>query len=237
MRASCTIRHPPRRRLASDIAASAGIGGGDGAVGVSADAAGAGADDEVEGVGATVDGAPAVGPGGDGGLGGVVGGAAGDADGVSASEGGVVGDSVAFGADGAAVDRAGGAGEGVVCGTEAAAANDWAVGSADTPVPDGVWRQQRGDADFADGDAESGVTNPPCKPVVAHNRDRLVATAASRRAVHPASARSRDAGHCSGSCGWRVEAAWLETGQILNARIRPWRVPLRGPEARDGTDE
>ena len=52
-----------------------------------------------------------------------------------------MGDSVAFGADGAAVDRAGGAGEGVVCGTAGAgAANDWVVGSADTPVPDGTDR-------------------------------------------------------------------------------------------------
>jgi hypothetical protein len=36
---------------------------------------------------------------------------------------------------------------------------------------------------------------------------------------------------CSGACGGRVVAAWLETGPILNARVRPWRVPLRGPEA------
>ena len=28
---------------------------------------------------------------------------------------------------------------------------------------------------------------------------------------------------CSGACGGRVEAAWLET----NARVRPRRVPLR----------
>ena len=34
---------------------------------------------------------------------------------------------------------------------------------------------------------------------------------------------------CSGACGGRVEAAWLET----NARVRPRRVPLRGPEARE----
>ena len=112
------------------MAASAGIGGGDGADGASAVAAGA----------------PAVGPGGVGGLGGVVGGAA--ADGVSTGGGpgrraadGVVVDSVAFGADGAAVDRADGAGEGVVCGTEGAAAvNDGAVGSAETPIPDGADR-------------------------------------------------------------------------------------------------
>jgi hypothetical protein len=28
-------------------------------------------------------------------------------------------------------------------------------------------------------------------------------------------------------------AAWLVTGPILNARVRPRRVPLLGPEARD----
>jgi hypothetical protein len=33
-------------------------------------------------------------------------------------------------------------------------------------------------------------------------------------------------------CGGRVAAAWLETGADLNARIRPRRVALRGPEAR-----
>jgi hypothetical protein len=38
---------------------------------------------------------------------------------------------------------------------------------------------------------------------------------------------------CSGTCGGRVEAAWLETGPILNTRVRPRRVPLRGPEARE----
>jgi hypothetical protein len=36
---------------------------------------------------------------------------------------------------------------------------------------------------------------------------------------------------CSGACGGRVEAAWLETGPILNARVRPRRLPLLGPEA------
>jgi hypothetical protein len=38
---------------------------------------------------------------------------------------------------------------------------------------------------------------------------------------------------CSGACGRRVGAAWLVTGPILNARVRPRRVPLRGPEARE----
>jgi hypothetical protein len=33
--------------------------------------------------------------------------------------------------------------------------------------------------------------------------------------------------------GERVEAAWLVTGPILNARVRPRRVPLWGPEARE----
>jgi hypothetical protein len=37
---------------------------------------------------------------------------------------------------------------------------------------------------------------------------------------------------CSGACGGRVSAAWLVTGPILNARVRPRRVPLLGPEAR-----
>jgi hypothetical protein len=38
---------------------------------------------------------------------------------------------------------------------------------------------------------------------------------------------------CAGGCGGRVLAAWLETGPILNARVRPRRVPLLGPEARE----
>jgi hypothetical protein len=37
---------------------------------------------------------------------------------------------------------------------------------------------------------------------------------------------------CAGACGGRVGAAWLVTGPILNARVRPRRVPLLGPEAR-----
>ena len=38
---------------------------------------------------------------------------------------------------------------------------------------------------------------------------------------------------CSGGCGGRAGAAWLVTGPILNARVRPRRVPLLGPEARE----
>jgi len=38
---------------------------------------------------------------------------------------------------------------------------------------------------------------------------------------------------CSRGCGGRVLAAWLETGPVLNQRIRPRRVPLLGPEARE----
>jgi hypothetical protein len=38
---------------------------------------------------------------------------------------------------------------------------------------------------------------------------------------------------CSGACGGRVGAAWLVTGPILNARVRPRRVPLWGPRARE----
>jgi len=38
---------------------------------------------------------------------------------------------------------------------------------------------------------------------------------------------------CSGTCGGRVGAAWLVTGPILNARVRPRRVPVLGPEARE----
>jgi len=33
--------------------------------------------------------------------------------------------------------------------------------------------------------------------------------------------------------GGRVGAAWLVTGPILNARVRPRRVPLLVPEARE----
>ena len=38
---------------------------------------------------------------------------------------------------------------------------------------------------------------------------------------------------CSGACGGRVGAAWLVTWPILNARVRPRRVPLLAPEARE----
>jgi hypothetical protein len=38
---------------------------------------------------------------------------------------------------------------------------------------------------------------------------------------------------CAGACGGPVAAAWLATGPILNARIRPRRVPLLGAEARE----
>jgi hypothetical protein len=38
---------------------------------------------------------------------------------------------------------------------------------------------------------------------------------------------------CSGPCSGRVGATWLVTGPILNARVRPRRVPLLGPEARE----
>jgi hypothetical protein len=38
---------------------------------------------------------------------------------------------------------------------------------------------------------------------------------------------------CSGGCRGRVAAAWLETGPILNARVRPRRVALLGPEAKE----
>ena len=34
-------------------------------------------------------------------------------------------------------------------------------------------------------------------------------------------------------CGQPVAAAWLTTGPILNARVRPSRVALLGPDARD----
>jgi hypothetical protein len=38
---------------------------------------------------------------------------------------------------------------------------------------------------------------------------------------------------CSSGCGGRVGAAWLVTGPILNARARPRRVALLGPETRN----
>jgi hypothetical protein len=38
---------------------------------------------------------------------------------------------------------------------------------------------------------------------------------------------------CAGGCGGRVGAAWLVTGPILNRRVRPRRVPLLGPVARE----
>ena len=41
---------------------------------------------------------------------------------------------------------------------------------------------------------------------------------------------------CSGDCGGRVEAAWLVTGPILNARVRPRRVALHGISTRSVDD-
>ena len=38
---------------------------------------------------------------------------------------------------------------------------------------------------------------------------------------------------CSGGCGGRAGAEWLVTGPVLNTRVRPRRVPLLGPEARE----
>ena len=38
---------------------------------------------------------------------------------------------------------------------------------------------------------------------------------------------------CGTGCGGRVMAAWLATGPILNRRVRPRRIPLLGPEARE----
>jgi hypothetical protein len=38
---------------------------------------------------------------------------------------------------------------------------------------------------------------------------------------------------CSGGCGGRVGTAWLVTGPVLNTRVRPRRVALWGPEARE----
>jgi hypothetical protein len=41
---------------------------------------------------------------------------------------------------------------------------------------------------------------------------------------------------CSGDCGGRVEAAWLVTGPILNARVRPRRVAPHGISTRSVDD-
>jgi hypothetical protein len=38
---------------------------------------------------------------------------------------------------------------------------------------------------------------------------------------------------CARSCGGRPQAAWLATGPTLNERVRPRRVALLGPEARE----
>ena len=38
---------------------------------------------------------------------------------------------------------------------------------------------------------------------------------------------------CGDGCGGSVRAAWLDTGPVLNARVRPRRVPLLGADARD----
>ena len=38
---------------------------------------------------------------------------------------------------------------------------------------------------------------------------------------------------CGQDCGGRPQAAWLATGPVLNQRVRPRRVALLGPEARE----
>jgi hypothetical protein len=38
---------------------------------------------------------------------------------------------------------------------------------------------------------------------------------------------------CSAVCGGRVGAAWLVTGSVLKARVKPRRVALLGPETRE----
>lgn len=38
---------------------------------------------------------------------------------------------------------------------------------------------------------------------------------------------------CGRGCGGRVRVAWLATGPALNQRVRPRRVALLGPEARE----
>jgi hypothetical protein len=38
---------------------------------------------------------------------------------------------------------------------------------------------------------------------------------------------------CARGCGGRPLAAWLETGPVLNQRIRPRRVALLGPKTRE----
>ena len=38
---------------------------------------------------------------------------------------------------------------------------------------------------------------------------------------------------CARGCGGRPLAAWLATGPVLSERVRPRRVPLLGPQARE----
>jgi hypothetical protein len=38
---------------------------------------------------------------------------------------------------------------------------------------------------------------------------------------------------CGHGCGAPVASAWLATGPVLNARVKPRGVALRGPEARE----
>ena len=71
--------------------------------------------------------------------------------------------------------------------------------------------------------------NPECR------RDRMFAVTelaefyGRQRTVSEVLRRMR----CSDGCGGRVAAAWLVTGPILDTRVRPRRVPLLGPEARE----
>ena len=71
--------------------------------------------------------------------------------------------------------------------------------------------------------------NPECR------RDRMFAVTelaefyGRRRTVSEVLRRMR----CSDGCGGRVAAAWLVTGPTLDTRVRPRRVPLLGPEARE----
>ena len=70
---------------------------------------------------------------------------------------------------------------------------------------------------------------PGCSGVRSFAIAELASFYGADRAVSDVLRRMR----CSGGCGGRAAAAWLETGPILNARVRPRRVALRGPEARE----
>lgn len=70
---------------------------------------------------------------------------------------------------------------------------------------------------------------PGCRGERSYMISELAALLGGDRQVRDVLARMR----CTPGCGAPVAAAWLATGPVLNARVRPRRVPLIGRDVRD----